>query len=165
MFWNVNSFQHDWYIGNTWSIRHFCIYLCVILSTRITRWMQKTAPSGTKSHRNTSQTSTSYLISPPVWWATRIHIWCGNFLSNFRSLFFHCLIITQKLQPFWCPLPQASFRSFFKVNCHNCCSIYVFLNHFTHVKLLLFLIDSYFLFCFVSLTKFLNIVPLFPFFP
>lgn len=44
------------------------------------------------------------------------------------------------------------------MKCHIYCSVYVFLNHVTCVKLLCFLLGSYHL-LYVSLTKFLRLLP------
>lgn len=89
----------------------------------------------------------------------------GSSCSILENYFHH--FITHKLQPFWYLLPQASFRSFFKVKCHVCCRTYAFLKLSTCVKLLL-CFNRFLSFSFSVMRhqqKFLNVVPLFLFSP
>lgn len=160
--WYVRElFEHK--ANFAWAYEWFCwqatLGKCRKVHPAELRWLEIYITYKTHIHICT-HTSNIFpcLSSLRVLWAILIHICSFNVSSNFRYPFFH--YSHYKLHSVWCPFLQANFiQDEVPFNGY----IHVFHNHLTCVMSCYYFYEVPVFFA-VSLLKFLNVVPLTPFF-
>lgn len=148
-FKNVNLLHHHWYIRKLFEHKVNTVFILWNFIRWTTRWTQKSAPSWAEPHGSPQNAHTSQEYPHLLW---DIPVWVQITLTSITSLI-SCnpsVIFTSKL------------NFFFRAKCYIYCSIYAFLKHLMY-KTGLFILGSGLSFI-ASLTKFLSVTSLTPFF-